>query len=247
MELHLGFDSKRFIKKLFFIILAAEIGFVILDIFMNYLALIPEGSIQRLFNIAREDSLPAWVAGVQTLFVGLVLWLIYLKNRNKGWAVIAAFFTYLGIDDGSKLHERIGTAVKHLAQSRMPAAAESVVETSYTWQFVFGPAFVAMGFFILWFMWRELKQPALRWLVFAALACYGTAVGLDFIEGMPGAYEMIGEAVGLSGKFTNHFGRVIEEFLELLGSTLFLVTFLWHFMHIAPKTVVTFHDDSSTL
>ncbi len=247
MDLAFRFDPKRFTKTLFLALLAGEILFVIFDIVFNYNAIIPAGSIQRLFNMGREDSLPSWLAGVQTVCVGLVLWLIYAKNRARAWAVIATFFTYLGIDDGAKIHERIGTAVKDLAVRRLPASSEAVLETSYTWQFIFGPLFISMGIFILWFMWRELREPALRWIVFAALTCYGLAVGVDFIEGMPGAYPMIAEHFQLAPKFVSHFGRVFEEFLELLGSSLFLVAFLRHFMHISPKTVVVFREDSPTL
>jgi len=243
MELAFRVDPKRFTKKLFLALLAAELLFVLLDIVMNYNALIPNGSIQRLFNMGREDSLAAWVAGVQTVCVGAVLWLIFAQNKSRTWAAIAAFFTYLGVDDGAKIHERVGTAVKDLGLSRLPASSEAVLDTSYTWQFVFGPFFISMGIFILWFMWRELREPALRWLVFAALACYGIAVGIDFVEGMAGAHALIGETIGVSTKFASHFGRVIEEFLELLGSSLFLIAFLRHFMQIAPKTVVVFRDE----
>lgn len=246
MELSFHIDSKRFTKNLFLFLLSLELLFVLLDIVFNYLAFIPNGSIQRLFNIAREDSLQAWVAGVQTVCVGLVVWLIFAKTRGRAWAAIAAFFTYLGVDDGAKIHERIGTAVKDFSSARVPAS-EALLETSYTWQFVFGPFFISMGLFILWFMWRELREPVLRWLIFAALACYGLAVGIDFVEGMPGAYAALGEYLGLTTKFTSHFGRVIEEFLELLGSSLFLVTFLKHFMQISPRTSVVFRDEPPAL
>lgn len=246
MELSYNIDSKRFIKSLFLFLLSAEVIFVLLDIVFNYNALIPNGAIQRLFNIGREDSLQAWVAGVQTVCVGLVLWLIFVATRRRAWAAIASFFTYLGIDDGAKIHERIGTAVKDLSLARMPAS-EAILDTSYTWQFVFGPFFISMGLYILWFTWRELREPVSRWLIFAALACYGLAVGIDFVEGMPGAYKALGEALGLSTKFTSHFGRVIEEFLELLGSSLFLITFLKHFMQISPRTTVVFREQPPTL
>lgn len=242
-ELKLRLHARRTITTVFTALFALEAGFVLLDIVFNYNKLIPIGSVQRLFNIAREDSLAAWVASVQTLFVGIVLWFIYLKNRHKGWALIAAFFTYLAIDDGSKLHERIGTAVKQLGDADSLDAATAEIH-SYTWQYVFGPVFVAMGLFILFFMWRQLKTRNLRLLIFAALASYGVAEGLDFIEGVPNAYNNIGAAIGLSGKFVNHFGRATEEFLELFGTTLFMVAFLSHFIRIAPETHIVFNQRS---
>ena len=242
IELKINLNARKFITAVFTAVVSVEILFLLLDVIFNYGKLIPIGSLQRLFNFAREDSLQAWAASVQTLFVALVIWCIYFKNRSRAWAAIAAFFTYLAIDDGSKFHERIGTAVKGMGgdTGRDVAEATMALDHSYTWQYVFGPFLISMGIFILFFMWRELKTKNLRLLIFAALSCYGLAVGLDFVEGLPGAYEGIGAAAGLSGKFVNHFGRVLEEFLELFGTTLFLVTFLSHFVRISPKTTIVF-------
>ena len=241
IELKVNLNARKFILTVFVVLASLEVLFVVLDIVFNYSKLIPIGSIQRLFNIAREDSLQAWAASVQTLFVGMILWLIYFKNRSRAWASIAAFFTYLAVDDGAKFHERVGTAVKDMNNSgREVAEATISLEHSYTWQYVFGPFLISMGLFILFFMWRELQTKNLRLLIFGALACYGVAVGLDFVEGLPGAYDAIAATSGLSPKFVSHFGRVIEEFLELFGTTLFLVVFLCHFIQISPKTVITF-------
>ena len=113
-ELSISLNKPVFLKKLFWFLLSLEILFVAFDVFFNYLALIPVGPFQRFFNMAREDSLIAWLAGIHTLFAGLILWFIYLKVKSRSWAFLATFFTYLGIDDGSKLHERIGSGVKYL-------------------------------------------------------------------------------------------------------------------------------------
>jgi hypothetical protein len=241
-EVKFNLHSDRVLRAVFTALLAMDFGFVLLDLIFNYSRLIPAGAIQRLFNIAREDSLASWVSSVQTLFVGLILWLVFAANRKKAWAAIAAFFTYLGIDDGSKLYERVGTAVKQLSGSLESVEATGAVPHSYTWQYIFVPFFAAFGFFILIYLWRELKTNRERWVLFAALACYGLAVGLDFIEGLPEGYDTIATYVGVSGRFMNHFGRVLEEFLELLGTSLFLVTFLGHLLQVAPKWSLSFHE-----
>lgn len=242
-EFKVSLDGPSLVKRVFLVIIVVEVLFVLADVFINYMQLIPIGSVRRLFNIAREDSLQAWVASVQTLFVGLVLFMIYLRNRRKPWACFAAFFTYLAVDDGAKFHERIGTAVKQMgrAPAEIPEVAAGLeLDASYTWQYIFGPFLVAMGIFLLIFLWRELETRKLRFLIFAALASYGVAVGLDFVEGLPAGYEWTAQQLGLSASFVNHFGRVIEEFLELFGTTLFLVAFLYHFIRISPKTTVIF-------
>ncbi|MGE4133704.1 MAG: hypothetical protein AB7F86_18855 [Bdellovibrionales bacterium] len=238
----LQLDSKKLSGQMFAALLGGELLLVLADIFINHNKLIPIGSVQRLFNVAREDSLAACFSWIQCLAVGMVIWLIYLRVRKTGWAVIAAFFTYLAVDDGAKVHERIGTAVKTVLRG----AADDDVKSdpslfpSYTWQIVFVPLFAGMGFYILHYIWREARSARIRWLVFAGLACYGTAVGLDYIEGLDKGYDTVASIMSLNPKAVSHFGRVIEEFLEMFGTTFFLIGFGEQFAAVSPRTVVTF-------
>ncbi len=231
-------SSHRLIRTIFFYLLGFEFLLVFLDATVNYGEWTSIGAIRRLFNVTREDSLQNWFSSAQTLFVGLVLWLVFLRVKRddlwkgRGWALLAVFFTYLATDDGAQIHERVGTAVKvsGLAQS-FP---------SYTWHLVFDPFFGAMGLFILTFVWRELKDHTLRSLLMLGLGCYVIKVGLDFVEGLDNGYESLAEALALSPEPVRHFGMVLEEFLKMLGSTLFLVCFLKHFVRISPFFSIRF-------
>jgi hypothetical protein len=257
---HLTIDARKILIAIFVFCLAWEIFLVVSDTFINFRKGIPIPTIQRFFNIGREDSLSNWYSSTQTLVVGAVLWCVvvahwkvdglkYLKNKRVwGWSLIAAFFTYLGIDDATALHERLGTAFKEYTQQIHGTVDTSVLKKvdagygSYEWQLVLGPIFVLMGFFILAFLWRQLATPRGRLLIFIALAVYGSAESLDYLEGLVpedkglrGPYDNIAVHLHCTPETVGHYQKVIEEFLEAFGSTIFLVTFLNRLFEIAPR------------
>jgi len=212
-------DAEAIAKKIFVYALAVELLLVFLDITVNFSGWIMIGPLRRLCNIAREDSLAAWLASAQTLVTGLVLGSIWLQARLhkkakwqiRGWGIVSLFFIYLAVDDGAGFHERIGSTFDVLNKM----SGGSSIFPTYSWHLVMGPFFAGMGIFILQFLWRALPERSERLIIFCAFSCYGLAVGLDFIEGLQ-----------LTDSHTlTHFGKVTEEFLELLGTTFFLVCF----------------------
>lgn len=231
-------DARRFIRTIFYALLGWELLLVLLDATVNYGQWVGSRPIQRLFNMAREDSLANWFASVQELSVGLVLWLVFLTSRREGewkallWAGVAAFFTYMAIDDGAAIHERIGSAAKD--------AGVGGFYSSYRWQVVLGPLFGAVGFVILVFVRRELRETRLREWLLIGLGCYASKVGLDYIEGLPGGYHIIADMFTLGPLAVRHFGMVFEEFLKMVGTTFFLTCFLTHLTHISPRCSIEF-------
>ncbi len=219
--------------------LGLNISLVILDMIFSYGELIPFGPIERLFNMAREDSLAGWVSSLYLLSVGVVLWLVYLKEKTTGWRALAIFFTYLGIDDGSGLHERIGTGVKHLIKisSSDPDSAFNHFP-SYTWHLVYQPVLAGMSLFMLWYVHKKFKNNHLKLMIVAGLGSLAFAETLDFLEGVKGAYDVIGLQLSLSSKFVEHFARVLEEFIENLGATIFFFAFLLHFLETTDEVSV---------
>lgn len=228
----------RILRVLFLWLIACEILLVFLDATVNQARFTNIDAIRRLVNLTRDDSLGDWFASMQTLLVGLALWLVYLRERiaNRGsawgWALIATFFCYLAADDGAKIHERVGTALQD--------AAWAADFPSYTWQLVFGPFFGAMGLFIAIFMWRELAGRKQRLRLVMGLSCYVIAVGLDFAEGSSGDTFSAIQAVSSDPEALRHLSKVMEEFIEMLGTTFFFVCALGHFVKISPVFTVQF-------
>lgn len=219
--------------------LLVELGLVLLDLSINWFRWSDSSAIRRMFNITREDGLASLFAVIQTFVVALSVWVIYAlisrkrsgKNRAGGWLVLALFFSYMVVDDGAMVHERIGTAFKQ--------SNEDIQLFSYAWQFLLAPLFVAMGLYMAWFLWQERRIPVRRDWLLAALLCLGAAIVLDFIEGINGGYQPLVQVFGWSAKTIAHFSKSVEEFLEMLGMSLFLIFFLNYLGKLTAKTEIT--------
>jgi hypothetical protein len=262
-------NGRRIISRLLVACVSIEIAFVLLDYFVNYGRLTTIGPIRRMFNITREDGLASWFGITQTLLVGLTAWFIWLVRRAQpdvkrwskiGWFILAICITYMAVDDGATIHERLGSTMKAIQNDAQQPELEEEASVSagsqwwfpsYHWQVLFLPFFGAMGIFILAFLWRELREPRLRLWVFACIGCFVLAVGLDFIEGLDHShklnmYSKLAERFDFQ-EFTRsrfnasefdtlrHFSKSVEETLEMLGMTLLWVTFLTHLTRIAPE------------
>jgi len=250
-------------RRIFWFLLGFEFFIVFLDIFVNHYGWSSVGSVRRMVNITREDSLSNWFSSFQAIIVGSVSWLTALGVRKqmqsnccKGnfycWAGIGSFFIYLGVDDAIKFHERMGTAFKVLLFKDDDTSGAGVLGSiydvfpSYTWQLVFGPFFVSIGIFLLWFLWKELSSRKLRYWFLGGISLYVVAVGLDFVEGLDGEPY---EAMGIADFFSTHDYRIrhmskaLEEFLEMLGTTIFLIIFLKNIFMLSREWKITISDD----
>ncbi len=243
------------VNRLFWCLLGFELFIVFLDIFVNHYAWTSVGAIRRMVNITREDCLSNWFSSLQVITVGSTVWLTAFSVRNQKngthykkkfycWAAIGVFFIYMVIDDAIKFHERMGTAFKVLVFENNGKSGSGILGTvyehfpSYTWQLVFGPFFVSTGIFIVWFLWKEFYSKKL-WIWFlVGISLYAVAVGLDFVEGLP---DKPYEKMGIAGFFSTHDYRIkhmskaLEEFLEMLGTTIFLTIFLKNLFRLSRE------------
>lgn len=219
-------------------LLAVDAALVLADLTFVYGRLARSSTLRHLLNVAREDSLATWIGSTQCLAAALVLSMVVLARRadgatrreTSGWIALALSFAYIALDDAMELHERVGGAVRRWASTSPGWIAHF---PTYYWQLVFGPFFGALALFIVCFTWRRLGPAGLRrWLV-TALSCFVVAVGLDLIEGVDGAHDTCAAWLGTSVYAVSHPLKVLEEALELVGTTLFLVTFLRYLAAIA--------------
>ena len=241
-------------KRVFWGCLGFELFIVLLDIFVNHYEWSPIGSIRRMVNITREDSLSNWFSSYQMITVGLILWTTAAAVRNQArdiggpkkevycWAILATFFVYMGIDDAIRFHERIGSAfgkvLSYMEKSFGAGILNHIHEAfpSYNWQMVFGPFFLAMGVFLLWFIWQQFSASKLRYLLLAAVSLYAVAVGLDFVEGLDTSpYEGIADYFSTTEDRVGHMSKALEEFLEMFGTTIFLTVFLKNALRLARE------------
>lgn len=227
-----GFDRtvrlERSIWKLFAWLVVGAIAFCVIDFVGNRSGWVHADSLRRIFNIAREDSLHNFVSSVQELAIAGVALVMYLHARRTEtrfarfeWGVALAFFTWVGLDDGAALHERIGTAAEN-GVAFFP---------SYAWQIIFVPIFTVALLVTGHVLFRTRRAPYTRELFVLAFGCYIVAVGLDYIEGHSGTYGSIASFFNVRYGVVSHYFRVVEEFLEDIGASLFLVTLLRHLLY----------------
>jgi hypothetical protein len=246
------------IRRIFWCFLGIELLIVFLDVFVNHYQWCSVGSIRRMLNITREDSLCNWFSSLQAIMTGSVLWLIAFAVRKQMqdykrkfycWAGIGSFFIYMGIDDAIKFHERMGTAFKVLLSRSAETSAPGILNSahnafpSYPWQMIFGPFFMAMGIFMLWFLWKELLPQKLRDLLLVAICLYVLAVGLDFVEGLENKpYEAIAGFFSTEDFRIKHMSKVLEEFLEMFGTTIFLIVFLENLFRMSREWKINIEE-----
>ncbi len=181
-----------------------------------------------------------------------------------GWLILALFFSYMAMDDGSEFHERMGSAFKEVQREATQDAGSPTwgrrllnVSPSYSWQVLFLPIFGALGLFMLGFLWFVLNDWFSRLLTILGLSCFVCAVSLDFIEGLDedhawnlytrisneysGVEVFTKERFGKTGfDALRHFSKAIEESLEMFGMTLFWVIFVRHWTSLAENLHLQF-------
>jgi hypothetical protein len=239
----LSLSVPKIVSKTFLILIFIELVLVLADIIINYAEVIPYAPVQRIFNIAREDSLANFLGSVQTLIAAAIVWALFAATRLKGWACTAILFTYLGIDDGADIHERVGTAFKMMMVGSGDAHLSFF--PSYPWQVIFMPIFGVLGLVMLHTFWNFTKDREIRIWFIAALTCYGVAVVLDFFEGVQGFHVHLSQWFSASfmpvTEYTvRHFSKVFEEFLEMYGTSMFLLCFLQLLMQKLPDIRIQF-------
>lgn len=238
-------DTGRFLWVIFLSCLIAEVALFYLDLTVNWWRWSDSSAIRRLFNTTREDALASWFSVSQTLIVAFVAWgifaVVYRRSaaleRRLGWLIIAAFFTYMCVDDGAEIHERLGTAFGESKGTRE--------YPSYAWQFLLLPFFALMGAFVLYFLWWEMPRMVDRVKVAAGIGCFVLAVGMDFVEGLDNGYQWLIQSLHWDAKTIVHFSKSLEEIVEMVGMSIFLVTFLGHLARTAPRLTIDFEHESS--
>jgi hypothetical protein len=229
-QVQVAIDTARVLRRVFVVWLAIEVFLVVADlaiIQMNLTTLVP---LHWLFNLEREDGLGDWLASLQTFLIAVTVWAIYWRVQQPphpngwrlGWLILALFLTYLAIDDGAAIHERIGSA--GVVQPSGWVRRVLALFPTYMWHLMFGPLFAALGLFMLVFLLRELRDS--RPLVLVGMMCLVGAVGFDVLDGM----DMIVQHL--------HIVRIAEEVIEMFGFTVLWIAVLKHLFQLTDRLAI---------
>jgi hypothetical protein len=239
-------ESRAILRRALVLLLAFEILLVYLDVVVTFFEALEHEALHDLCNIVLEGSLAAWFSSVQTLVVALITALIGVRvaaepgarRRAVAWWIVAGFFAYMAMDDGSSLHEAVATAIEDAWREAAAAGEPGVLARalqafpSYPWQVLLLPALGALGLFTAWWSVREMSRRSYRRLVLAGFACFALAVGIDFVEGLETPYRNLGAAWSLGEDTVPHASGIVEELIEMLGTTFLLYAYLAYLLDL---------------
>jgi hypothetical protein len=258
-------DPTRIARRLALACAIAVVGLAWLDWQIAWGGRNLAGPLRRFCDAAREDGLAAWVATTQAAVIAAVAWACAVlvrradvsSTRRAAWIAVAVVMTWLALDDGTQLHERLGTMLDDglRATRRDPQATGALAwlgrYPSYGWQLAVGPPLAAAAVFLLAFLLRELGTPRARRILVAACAAVALAVAMDFIEGLDrdhpwNFYARLAASERLddwshrrfdASAFATvlHAGRVLEELIEIAAGTALLALLLRHLVRLAPE------------
>jgi hypothetical protein len=167
-----------------------------------------------------------------------------------GWVLLALFFGYMAMDDGTAFHERLGSGVQNRLGLDELALGDELVSPltafpSYGWQLVLLPLMAAVGVFMVIFLRLQFGKSGRLALVLGGLALFAIAVGFDFVEGLDrehpwNLHVRLEESLDQDEYTVRHFAKSLEEFMEMFGTTLLWIGFLAHFMQSYPIITAQF-------
>ena len=107
---------------------------------------------------------------------------------------------------------------------------------------LFVPVFIVIGFLILYIVVKEMKNKSAKSaIVFGLLLSAVSAVGLDFIEGVPQYSNLtFANLFSENHPHARHYIKTIEECIEMLGITMFLAGFGRHLMWTYSEWLIKF-------
>lgn len=173
-----------------------------------------------LFDLDAEGNLPTFYSTVLLLSCAGLLAIVAGHARRHDeidatrWAVLAAGFLFMAVDEFAKVHELLDAPV----QSLLGESAQGWL--LYAWVVPYALAVLALGAWYLPFLRRLPPATRLRFCIAGAIYV-GAALGIEFLEGMQA--EAQGEdSLGYAVLTT------VQETLEMTGLILFLDALLRH-------------------
>lgn len=213
-------------------VLICEVGLLLLDLVFNYFDIAGDRSIRRIFNVAREQSFPTWFSSTQAFLVaGTAAGITALGWKGgkfwvrAGWVFVTLFFLYVGIDDASEIHERVGSAMGRAFEDSGGTSMEWF--PSYSWQLFVAPVLAVCLFVSCLFVAIQTRSMWVRGAVVSCLVCFAVSQGLDFIEGMDHWADIWAAELQVDEYAVAHGQRAIEEYLEMLGTTSIWMALMW--------------------
>lgn len=215
-------------KRMFWYLWLVCCGLVVCDSVLTFHDVTGYYVFNRVFDMTREESIPNWYASILLFCIALTCAVTYTIQRRRvdrrdalPWVFFAGFFTFLSMDDGAKIHERLGSFFRELAEEGdgVFTVFQTVLEaaSTYSWQIFVLPVFLFFAFFILLWGFNNISvRETHRWILLGGFFI-AIALGLDYFEGLVDNGVIDIEGRPLSVNTIEHYQRVLEEFSEMTG------------------------------
>jgi hypothetical protein len=208
-------DAAAIARRILIAMLVIQAGIMAANLVFNFLDVTNHISIRRIFNVAREQSLPTWYASLQALLVSVTAWALWRIEAARGWLFVSLFFLYVSIDDAAAVHERVATALSET----FPTLPFLESYPSFSWHLLVAPILAAGLLAVAVYQWRRIPTRRTLLLIGAGLAAFAISQSFDVLEGVDGLFEGWAEALGVADYTVGHGFRASEEWLEMLGTT----------------------------
>lgn len=211
----LQIDAAQTARRILFAVLWIQVAVMAGNLIFNFFDVAGHISIRRIFNVAREESLPTWFASLQAGLAAFTAWALWKLEDVRGWMFVALFFLYVSIDDAAEVHERVATALSDTFPT-LPFLAEY---PSFSWHLLVAPVLGAGLVAVAVYQWRRIPTRRTLVLLGAGLAAFAVSQSLDVLEGIDGLFEGWADDLGVADYTVSHGFRATEEWLEMLGTT----------------------------
>lgn len=204
-------DNNRYFLVFILSLLLIEIVFGALHII--FFGRIHAFDLDREFTIATYFS--AFLFFANSLIVGAIYQFEQKDAKgHKGWWFVGFVFFYLSLDEVARLHESIIPFMK-----KNVSLLNFLYGSNKYWVVFMGPIILITIVYLCWFLFKRLKgYPWIFTGFIAALSLWIFVIALEFWEGYTtSAYK---------------YKALVEEGSEMIGSTLFLASFLAFFKKI---------------
>ena len=170
------------------------------------------------FDLDIEGNVPSLYSAVAVLFCSVLLALITHVNWYKSdgrrfyWLGLTILFLFLAVDEGTAIHEQIGTFLERYMDAQGALY--------FLWVVPYGVVTLVLGLAYSRFVWELPKDTRLRFVTAGVIFLVG-ALGIEML----GARE-----ADLHGSYTITYCVLftVEEMLEMLGIILFIYALLTH-------------------
>ncbi|NNL54202.1 MAG: peptidase M48 Ste24p [Woeseia sp.] len=177
------------------------------------------------FDFDIEGNVPTLYSAVALLFCSSLLALITTANwrRPDGWRFhwlgLTILFFLLAIDEGTAIHEEVGTFLEDYL--------EATGALYFLWVLPYGIATLVLGLTYLRFVLQLPPDTRMRFVLAGVIFLSG-ALGVEML----GAWE-----AGLHGTTTVTYCLLysVEEMLEMLGVILFMYALLLHLGEVTGR------------